>query len=394
MPLFKKAPLFKRSATISQNQDLVAFIRDGGENPFSGYTSLDKCPEIISGCEKIASTIGGMTIHIMANTKNGDERIINELSRLLDISPSPYMTRKPFIESVVMNLLLYGNGNAIVLPHTANGYLGSLEIINPSRVRFESDSERGYRVIIDGKKYDPDEVLHFRLNPDKNKSWLGTGLKFTARQVADSIKRASEMTNDYLTKQYKPSMIIKIDASDEGFASKDGRDKLLDEYFANSRAGKPWLLPMDKFEVQQVKPLTLQDLAINDQVKDLKKFAASILGIPAFALGVGDYKREEWNSFIQNTVRGIAITIQQELTAKLIISPKWYVKFNFASLYDYSLSELSAVYGGLYNQGIVSGNEVRDKLGLPPVDGLDELVRLENYIPITESGNQKKLTED
>lgn len=387
MPLFKKRE--KRST-----QTLIGLIDGSSDCLFEGYTSLDKCPDIISGCEKIASTIGGMTIHLMANTKNGDERIVNELSRLIDISPSPYMTRKPFMEAIVMNLLLYGNGNSIVLPHTKDGYLGSLEVIQPFRVRFIDDKENKYLILIDNKPYKPDEVLHFRLNPDKNKPWLGTGLKFTAKQVADSLKKTSEMTNDYLTKQYKPSMIIKLDASDEGFASEEGRNKLLKSFFKSSKAGEPWLLPMDKFEVQQLKPLTLQDLAISDQNKDLRRFASAILGIPSFLMGVGEYKREEYNSYIMNTIRGIALTLQQEITAKLILSPKWYIRFNFASLYDYSLTELSSVYGGLYNMGIVSGNEVRDKIGLAPKDGLDELVRLENYIPIDDAGNQKKLKEE
>lgn len=144
-------------------------------------------------------------------------------------------------------------------------------------------------------------------------------------------------------------------------------------------------------DVTSVKGLTLQDLAISDTVKDLKEFAAAVVGVPSFVLGVGEYKKDEWNNFIQTTVRSVATTLQQEMTQKLIISPKWYLKFNTLSLFDYSISEISTVYGGLYNQGIITGNEVRDRLGLEPMGGLDELVRLENYIPITESGNQNKL---
>lgn len=383
----------ENTTTTNPNASLVAWLNSDNWTEACeklGYTSLKNCPEIITACRKIAEQVSNMTLYLMVNAEGGDYRIINELSYKLDINPNPLMSRKLFIEACVMNLLLYGDGNSIVLPHTDGGILTSLEPIEPYRVHFYP-SGNGYYLTIDGKRYEPDEVLHFRLNPDPHKLWLGTGIHVSGRLVSDSLAKASRTINDFNSRQYKPNVIIKVDATDEGFASEKGRRKLLDSFFASSKAGEPWLLPMDKFDVTSVKGLTLQDLAISDTVKDLKEFAAAVVGVPSFVLGVGEYKKDEWNNFIQTTVRSVATTLQQEMTQKLIISPKWYLKFNTLSLFDYSISEISTVYGGLYNQGIITGNEVRDRLGLEPMDGLDELVRLENYIPITESGNQKKL---
>lgn len=359
-----------------------------------GYTSLDRCPEVVTACRRIAELVGSMTIHLMANTERGDIRITNELSRVIDIDPMPNMTRSGWMQAIVMNLLLYGRGNSIVIPHTYKGLLKSLEPISAERVSFVPEGYRDYKVQIDGVTRNPQDLLHFTYNPDKLYLWKGTGINVSLRDITKNLAQAQATQNAFMSSKWKPSIIVKVDGLTDEFASPEGRQKLLDSYVKPAKDGDPWLIPADQFQVEQVRPLTLADLAINDTVELDKRTVAAVLGVPPFLLGVGEYNRQAWNSFVQNTVRPIAIAIQQEMTKKLILSPKWYLKFNVRSLLDWDLQTVYTVFGGLSDKGIVTGNEVRDIIGMSPMDGLDELRILENYIPSDMIGQQKKLIQD
>ena len=360
----------------------------------SGYTSLDHNPEILTACRTIAELIGSMTIYLMSNTDRGDVRIINELSRTIDINPMPNMTRMAWMESIVMNMLLYGHGNAVVMPHTWNGYLESLEPISAGRISFRPIGYRDYRIMIDGVEKKPANLLHFTYNPDPVYLWKGRGLQISLREVANNLKQAAATEKGFMESKWKPSVIVKVDGMIDEFSNPAGRKKLLEEYVQSSEAGEPWLIPADQFSVEQVRPLSLADLAINDTVELDKRTVASVLGVPPFVLGVGEYSKDAWNSFIQNKVRPIAIGIQQEMTKKLILSPGWYLKFNTLSLMDWDLQTIYTVFAGLADKGMVTGNEVRDRIGMSPMEGLDGLRILENYIPVDKIGDQKKLEQN
>lgn len=187
LDFFKKEetkPISTRSVKWLDSKEWQEVISSGG------YTSLDKCPEIVTGCRRIADLISSMTLYLMANTAKGDKRVINELSRKVDITPYKDMTRRTWMSAIVMNMLLYGKGNSFVLPHTSNGYLEDLEPIEADRAKLYKVGNY-YEVCIDGVNYKPSDLLHFVYGIDKEYLWKGTGITTTIKDVANNLKQAT-----------------------------------------------------------------------------------------------------------------------------------------------------------------------------------------------------------
>lgn len=381
----------KRAREPTQKRS-VAFVTNSGWETLecAGYTSLAHNPEVTTAVDTIARLIGSMTIHLMENTENGDIRVRNELSRKVDIDPNQYMTRSAFVQWIIKTMMLDGNGNAVVYPETRRGILRNLQPIPAAFASFIPDGF-GYKVVISGREYDPGNVLHFVLNPGSYYPWLGEGYRVALSDVANNLKQAAATEKGFMSSKWKPSIIVKVDSLTDEFSSPEGRRKLLEDYVETTEAGEPWMIPADQFSVEQVRPLTLSDLALADFVQLDKRTVAAILGVPPFVLGVGDFHREAWNNFISSTIMPIARAIEQELTRKLLVSPNWFFRFNVRSLYNYELRDMAQVADDQFVRGIMTGNEVRDWIGMPPLEGLNELVILENYIPRGMIGEQNKL---
>lgn len=360
-----------------------------------GYTRLTQCPEALMAVGRIADLVSSMPLHVMENGDNGNVRVHDGLARKLDIDPNPWMSRKTLVSVIVRTLLLDGHGNAVAAVKTsddgATQFIESVHPIPPGRVGFAPAFPEGYSILIDGVPHDPAGLLHFVANPSPSSPWLGTGYRVSLRAVVNALSQEAKTKAAFLSRKYNPSLIVRVESLAEKLDTKAGRAELARQYLEPSELGEPWIVPADMMNVEQVKPLTLNDLALSDSVKLDRQSVAAILGVPPYLTGAGTFNRAEWNNFISATLMPLVRGLEQELTRKLILSPKRYVKFNAWSLYSYELNDLADIGANLYAHGLMPGNEVRNWLGLPPMEGLDKLVILENYIPADKIGDQKKL---
>lgn len=356
-----------------------------------GYVPLYSCPEVAMCVDAIADLVSNMTLRLMRNTDTGDVRVVNGLSRAIDIVPNAYQNRKAFVYNIVSTLLTVGNGNCVVVPRfDADGNLLSLMPARPSSVMFDDLPDGGYKIRVGQTLYSPDEILHFAINPDPERPWIGRGRSVSLSSIVDCINQANA-TKTALQKSPAPSIVMKVDGLTEDLSTRDGRQKMIDRFVDSNDRGVPWIIPAETMELQQIKPLTVSDLAIKENLElDIKRIAG-IYRVPAFMVGVGDFNRDEYDNFITTTVMSIAQVIEQELTRKLLYSPDYHITFNPRSLHSYSITELVSAGKELVDRMAMRRNEWRDWLGLSPDEDMEELLALENYIPADRLGDQKKL---
>lgn len=355
-----------------------------------GYSRLSDNPDVRIATDRIADMVSNMTIHLMENTEKGDKRVRNELSRKLDVNPYSYMTRKNWIYKICSDLLLYGDGNSIVLPILKNGLIDQLKPLRMDSISY-NDLDDGYEINCNGVVFQPDEVIHFAINPDPCYPYRGTGYRIVLRDLVQNLKQATKTKNSFMSGQYMPNIVVKVDALSEEMASNAGREQIKNKYLGESKPGEPWIIPAELLEVQQVKPLTLKDIAINESVELDKKTVAGLLGVPPFLLGVGTFSQSEHNNWIDTRIMSIAQIIAQTLTRDLLISPTMYFKLNPRSLYAYNLTEMVAAGTAMIDRNSMRRNELRDWVGLTPDAEMEELLVLENYLKQQDLDKQKKL---
>jgi HK97 family phage portal protein len=374
----------------AQNGNVGAFVIDlntPGVLSGRGYHMLTEAPEVAAAVGIIADLISSAPIHLMENAESGDVRVRDALSRKIDVDPWSLGTRQTWIHWIVSTELL--EGEAVVIPTTAGALISDL-IPAPGAILSRLPGAVSYTAQYNGHSFDAANILHFRLRPDPDSPWRGIGPQMQLQQVVDSIVQTAETKTAYMSSEYKPPIVIAVN-SDSPLSDETARNKFIEKYLKRKDKSAPLIVPADLMNISQVKPLSLTDLAIKDGVELDRKTVASIFGVPGFLLGVGSFNRDEYNAFISRTIVPICRCIEQELTKKLLYSENRYFRFSTRRLYSYSMQELSQIALNMRNAGLMTGNEGRNWLDLPPKKGLDDLVMLENYLPVDRLGDQKKL---
>ena len=384
----------KKKRRTRDAPDYAALWFSENESLAPGYVRLANQSDVLQCVDKIADPVSNMTIKLMENGENGDYRIRDELSKMIDVSPCRYMNRKNFIYRIASDLCRFGN--AVAVPEYAEMYLRNLELLPAEQCAYRLKPDKSsYYISCGGKTYDAETVLHFVMIPDDSEPWRGVGYAPLIKETVNGLMQANATKQGFLKSKWKPSLIISINSDVAELMQSDERKKILDSYASETDRGEPWLIPAGELDIKTIQPLTLNDLAIQDSITLDKKVLSTALGVPPFMVGVGEFNKEQYNNFVATKIMSIAHIIEQELTKKLLLSPKRYFVFSPKSLMQYSLSEQVGYVKEMVAGGMLCRNEGRVEMGYTPVDneGMNDYIVLENYVPVDRVGDQKKLND-
>lgn len=358
-------------------------------------TAMRKVTAVYACVRIIAGSIASMPVKVYERGAQGRVEADNDpIYNLLKMSPDSVYSGFTFWESIVVDLLLRGQGYAeIVRPSSRSAQVSALRFIPADYCEPERKSDHLIYNISDefgSRTLHQDDILHF---------W---GVGFDGRKalsvIQNSMAISTAMEADTFANSYfKNGTHIGGYLKFPGRLAEDTKKALMGYWvkkFAGSKkAGSPAILT-DGGEYIPYK-VSAEDAQLIEsrryQIADISR----IFGVPLFMINETE-KSTSWGSgieqqsigFVRYTLKPHLCRIEQELNRKLFRSGERYAEFYTHSLIKGDTKATNESYkislGGNQLPGWMTINEVRKLENLPPVDGGDEL-----YKPLTGETNEQ-----
>jgi len=331
---------------------------------FVGSGAL-KNSDVFSAIRKIAGDIASNEI-IYNDESNQGKRLVT----LLNNKPNNNMNAWSFWFSLMGNALLYGNSYAEIEKNNSN-QVTALKYLDNNLVEVLRDEDTGILTyVIDGKRrLTSDQILHFKV-------FTNDGVTGTSPIVAlyDQIS-IQKSKNGLMDKFFKNGDIGKglltVKTADLGSQSKDTiRNKFDASMQKSSRTAI-----LDENMQYQALPFDKSVVDIANNVDFTTREIAAAFGLPVEALGVENEHSNNQQSmlnYLQSTLTYYFKCITSELNFKLS-SADYSFSFDTAKLFTADPQTMLTMYEGAIDSGIMTVNEVREKIGLPAINDGDQL---------------------
>lgn len=346
-----------------------------------------KNSDVFTAIKVIASDLASNPIEY------SDKRI----TKLLNKAPNDKMNAWSFKFALAVSMLLNGNSFARIY-RNPSGQVSSLEFINNSRMtvkKDDTDESLSYYVTDpngkNSKKLDTNEVLHF-------KSFTSDGLIGTSplHSLADEISiqnTSNKLLRSLFNRSVQGTGILKIGKSNLDAKAKDAIREKFEDANSGDNALRTIILDSDMdYSTLQINSDVLQFVNSNSWTTQQ---VAKAFGIPSERLGLENDHSSSTQSnllYLQNTLVYYFQTFTNELDMKLSSGDNQF-SFNTDKLFsaDYATVQDLAIKG--LQGGLITVNEGREKLGLPPVPNGDSVMASLNYTTLDNLQNYQNKDE-
>jgi HK97 family phage portal protein len=318
------------------------------------------------------------------------------LALLLAGKPNPYQTKIEFFETILVNLLLYGNAYV----HVVRMETGRVTMLMPlmsaqMEVTVLAGGGIAYTYYHDAgvQVYAPASIWHLKM---LGNGVIGLSPLAYMRNTAGIAIGAEKAATKIYANGAKPSGVLTMDK----YLTPEQRAQVRTNFNTLTTGTDERLLVLEggvKFEAVSMSPEDIELLASRKyQVQDIARW----FGVPSVL--INDNNTTTWGSGIEQIVQGfykltlrpILEKIEASMRAHLLQPAertRYEFEFDFEGLLRADQKSRFDGYRVGVQGGIVTPNEARAWEGLPPMSGGDVLYMQGATVPIEQTGRQTQV---
>ncbi len=348
----------------------------------------------------IAMSAAGVDFYLA--DKKTDEYIDNHPLYDVFSNPNPLMSWEDFIEAVFTYLELDGESFVELVWAEVLGKqkLNEMYVLKPSRMTIIPDAKnyiKGYIYNVSGRKvaFDAKDILYIKyMNPLND--YHGLSPVVPSSHSAYVEIEQNRFNRKFFQNDATPGGILKTDHE----LSREHRKRLREEFerlYRGSRNAHK-VAVLDKGLDYKTVTISQRDMQFIEQKRVTREEILAAFGVPPVLVGILD-EASYANAYIQQKVfwEQTMIPKLRKFTGAMnrFISKYWKdVKLVYDLSSVDSLQEDKKLKADLHDKyfkmGVMTQNEIREDLGLPPVQGGDYLYLPANLVPIATTKPQKK----
>ena len=330
----------------------------------------------------LGNTIAKLPINIKQNTEKGEiEAEDHYLKELLRLRPNTSMNSFDCIKSLVMLLKHNGIAGLFIDRDTIKGNVNALYPVKIDQIIIDNagliKSNKINKILIDftcidvqGSCFEKDIIIL------KDNSMDGINSRATKHYIKNTIdtnlkaqKYQANLFKNGLTNKAVVQMTNDIREEKEIKKMQDKFDRL---YSSN---GRIFTVPVG-FNVTPMN-LSLADSQFSELKILGKKDISSSIGLPYSIIEKGSLSEEENIAYLSNTIQPILTALEQEMDWKLLsINDRksgYKIRFNVNAMLRISAEAQSVILDRYVRDGIYQLNDAKRILGMPTVEGGDEV---------------------
>jgi HK97 family phage portal protein len=369
-----------------QNRPLIA------ANPMQNST-LYRCVTMP------AADIAKMRLKLMMEVGNISKETTSPSFTPVMAKPNRFQTRIQFFESWIISKLRTGNTfilkerdnrNVVVAMYVLDPYRVKILVASDGSVYYELNTDQLSGVFTDRVVVPSDEIMHDRMNCLFH-PLFGMSPLYSTTQAAIAGLSMNEFSARFFTNAARPSGVLSA-PSDIPQAVADRLKAHWDQQYSQANAGTVAVLGSGlKFEAMQQNAV---DSQLIEQLKHTDESICAAFGIPAFMVGVKDppnYNNAELLDlqYYKSCLQSLIEHIETILTEGLSLDNVGYcAEFDLKGLFRMDSQTQITMLSQAVDKGIMTHNEARELLNLPPEPGGDVLMAQQQMFTLEALANR------